>query len=514
MPDQFLSTVQEGYHNFEGSSVTLGTGIYDGRPLENAEIRIPLRTLNRHGLISGATGTGKTVTLQVLAEQFSKNGIPTVLMDLKGDLSGLAASGSSNKHIVKRFSYLNEEWSPKGFSLELLSLAEGEGTKLKATVTEFGPVLMAKILDLNDTQRGILAVLFKYCDDQEIPLIDLQDLKKLLQYATEDGKEEFESEYGRIHSSSVSTILRKILELEQQGANRFFAERSFDVNDLVRHDSEGNGMISVIRLSDIKDKPKLFSTFMLSLLAEIYSTFPEVGDRDKPKICIFIDEAHLIFEEASKELMDQIESIVKLIRSKGVGIFFCTQTPSDIPNEVLGQLGLKVQHALRAFTAKDRQDIKRISQNFPISDFYQIDKVLTSLGIGEAFITAINEQGIPTPLVATLLRSPQSRMGILGREEIQSLLESSLISHKYNQELNRESAHEILNKKIKQAKEQESSVPEELNLKTGTKKRRTDGVEANSLLEELSKNTMVRQVGRTVGRELVRGLFGVLGLKR
>lgn len=512
MENKFLSTIQEEYNGFEGSYVTLGAGIYNGNAYNNAEVRVPLRTLNRHGLIAGATGTGKTVTLQVLAEQFSLNGIPTVLMDLKGDLSGLAATGTSNKHIVKRFSYLSDQWTSRSFPLELLSLSDGEGTKLKATVTEFGPVLMAKILDLNDTQRGILAVLFKYCDDKEIPLIDLQDLKKLLQYATEEGKEEFESEYGRIHSSSVSTILRKILELEQQGADKFFAERSFDVNDLVRYNSEGNGMISVVRLTDIKDKPKLFSTFMLSLLAEIYSTFPEVGDLDKPKLCIFIDEAHLIFDEASNELLDQIESIVKLIRSKGVGIFFCTQTPSDVPSAVLSQLGLKVQHALRAFTAKDRKDIKRISENFPITEFYKTDEVLTSLGIGEAFITAINEKGIPTPLVATLLRSPQSRMGILNQEEINSLLEKSDISNKYNQEINRESAHEILNEKIQKAKKQEPTIPENLNKTTGTKKSAPS--DDNSLLAELSKNTMVRQVGRTVGRELVRGLFGVLGFKR
>ena len=512
MENRFLSTIQEEYNGFEGSYVTLGAGIYNGTAHNNAEVRVPLRTLNRHGLIAGATGTGKTVTLQVLAEQFSLQGIPVVLMDLKGDLSGLAASGTSNKHIVKRFSYLSEEWSSRDFPLELFSLSEGEGTKVKATVTEFGPVLMAKILDLNDTQRGILAVLFKYCDDNDLPLIDLEDLKKLLQYATEEGKEEFENEYGRLHSSSVSTILRKILELEQQGADKFFAERSFDVDDLVRSDAGGNGMISVIRLTDIKDKPKLFSTFMLSLLAEIYSTFPEVGDLDKPKLCIFIDEAHLIFDEASNELLDQIESIIKLIRSKGVGIFFCTQTPSDVPNAVLGQLGLKVQHALRAFTAKDRKDIKRISQNFPITEFYKTDEILTSLGIGEALITAINEKGIPTPLVATLLRSPQSRMGILNQDEINSLLKKSEISDKYNQEIDRESAHEILNKKIRKTKEQESSIPGDLNKTTGTK--RAPDSDNSSLLAELSKNTMVRQMGRTVGRELVRGLFGVLGFKR
>lgn len=522
MQEKFLSEMAAEYHQFEGDYVTLGAGMLEGEAQQNAEVRIPLKTLNRHGLIAGATGTGKTVSLQVLAEQFSLKGIPVVLMDLKGDLSGLAAEGTNNKHIVKRHSFLTEEWTAGRFALELLSLSDEPGVRLKATVTEFGPILMAKVLGLNDTQRGILAVVFKYCDDNDLALINLDDLKKVLQYATGIGKEAISEEYGSINKSSVSTILRKILELETQGAEKFFQELSFEVDDLVRHDEDGKGVISVVRLSDIKDKPKLFSTFMLSLLAEIYSTFPEQGDSDKPKLCLFIDEAHLIFDEASKELLDQIESIIKLIRSKGVGIYFCTQRPTDVPNEVLSQLGLKVQHALRAFTAKDRKDIKRISENFPDTPYYKTDEVLTSLGIGEAFVTALNEKGIPTPLVATLMRPPMSRMGILDETELKSLLRESKLISKYEEEIDRESAEEILGAKMKKAKEDEAKTlreeeAEKVEITRTTSARSTSRRSAKkeeSTFTKISKNTMVRQVGRTIGRELIRGLLGVLGIKK
>ncbi|MFT6167552.1 MAG: DNA helicase HerA-like ATPase [Vicingaceae bacterium] len=521
MQEKFVSEMAAAYQ-FEGDYITLGAGMLNGEAQHNSEVRIPLKTLNRHGLIAGATGTGKTVSLQVLAEQFSSKGIPVVLMDLKGDLSGLAAEGTTNKHIVKRHSYLSEAWTSGRFALELLSLSDEPGVRLKATVTEFGPILMAKVLGLNDTQRGILAVVFKYCDDNDLALINLEDLKKVLQFATGVGKEAFSEEYGSISKTSVSTILRKILELETQGAEKFFQELSFDVDDLVRYDRHGKGVISVVRLADIKDKPKLFSTFMLSLLAEIYSTFPEQGDAAKPKLCLFIDEAHLIFDEASKELLDQIESIVKLIRSKGVGIYFCTQRPTDVPNEVLSQLGLKVQHALRAFTAKDRKDIKRISENFPESEFYKTDEVLTSLGIGEALVTALNEKGVPTPLVATLMRPPMSRMGILNDTELKDLLQESQLMAKYNKVIDRESAEEILGAKMKQAKEDETQVlrleeAEKIEKSKTTSSRRTTRTSTRkeeSTLTQLSKNTMVRQIGRTIGRELIRGLMGVLGIKK
>lgn len=510
MQEKFIEHINLGY-TFKGPSILVGSGIYDGSP-HKAEVRIPLKTMNRHGLIAGATGTGKTVTLQVIAEQLSHHGVPVLLMDLKGDLSGVASAGTTNKHIVHRHSFISGEWEAKGFPVELLTLSDEPGARLRATVSEFGPVLVSKILNLNDTQGGIISLLFKYCDDNKLPLIDLKDLRKILQFSTGEGKEKIKQEYGAISSTSVSTIMRKIIELEQQGADRFFGEMSFDVEDLLRKDKDGNGFLSILRLTDIQDKPKLFSTFMLCLLAEIYSKFPEQGDSDRPKLCIFIDEAHLIFKEASRDLKSQLESIVKLIRSKGVGIYFCTQNPTDIPDEVLSQLGLKVQHALRAFTAKDRKAIKRTAENYPISPFYKTDEILTSLGIGEALITALNEKGIPTPLAATLLRPPMSRMGILDDKEIKGLVKSSAIAEKYNEEIDRESAFEILSAKIKKAEIEEQVEVKNVTQTKTTSRRRVK--EEDSMLESLSKNTMARQIGRTVVREVMRGLLGVLGIKR
>jgi DNA helicase HerA-like ATPase len=332
-----------------------------------------------------------------------------------------------------------------------------------------------------------------------LPLLDLKDFKSLLNHLTGDGKEEIQKNYGNVSSTSVGTILRAIIELESQGAEVFFGERSFEVSDLVRLDAYGRGIASILRLTDIQDRPKLFSTFMLCLLAEIYQSFPEAGDLDKPKLCVFIDEAHLIFKEASDALIDQIESIIKLIRSKGVGIYFCTQNPYDIPEAVLSQLGLKVQHALRAFTEKDRKAIKKTAENYPISEFYKTDELLTSIGIGQALISALNEKGIPTPLAATHLRAPMSRIGVLSSDEIQSIVAASSIATKYNEVIDRESAFEILSKKIKE------TVTEE---KTNKKSQK----EEKSTLEKLSENTMVRQVGRTVMKEVARGLLGVLGL--
>ena len=302
-----------------------------GEAVNKAFVKVPLKTLNRHGLIAGATGTGKTKTLQVLAENLSDKGIPVLLMDLKGDLSGLAQPSPGHPKIDERHGQIGMPFEPKNFPIEVLSLSEQDGVKLRATVSEFGPTLLSRILDLTVTQEGIVAVVFKYCDDNKLPLLDLKDFKKVLQYATGTGKAEFTKDYGRISTSSTGTILRKIIELEQQGADLFFGEKSFEVDDLTRIDEDGRGYINIIRLTDIQDRPKLFSTFMLSLLAEIYDTFPEQGDSDKPELILFIDEAHLIFKEASKALLDQIESIVKLIRSKGIGLYFVTQNPTDVP---------------------------------------------------------------------------------------------------------------------------------------------------------------------------------------
>ena len=454
MPSQeeFFSHIEKGYKT-KGDYLIMGSAIYEGEPVREAFVKIPLKTLNRHGLIAGATGTGKTKTLQVIAENLSDQGIPVLLMDLKGDLSGLAKPSPGHPKIDERHEKIGLPFEPKRFPVEILSLSEQDGVKLRATVSEFGPVLLSRILDLNETQEGIVAVVFKYCDDNKLPLLDLKDFKKALQYATGAGKKEFTEEYGRISTSSTGTILRKIIELEQQGADLFFGEKSFEVDDLTRIDEEGRGVINIIRLTDIQDRPKLFSTFMLSLLAEVYATFPEQGDSDRPELILFIDEAHLIFKEASDALLEQIESIVKLIRSKGIGLYFVTQNPTDVPDEVLAQLGLKVQHALRAFTAKDRKAIKLTAENYPLSDYYDTKEVLTSLGIGEALITALDEKGRPTPLAATMLRAPMSRMDILTPAELKQEISSSKLVPKYNEAIDRESAYELLNEKIERAEE-------------------------------------------------------------
>lgn len=507
--EQFLEEIAERYA-FDGESIILGASMLDGEVNTESFVRIPLETLNRHGLIAGATGTGKTKTLQILAEQLSGKGVPSLIMDIKGDLSGIAVASDGHKKIDERHDAIGLPFIADSSPIEFLSLSDEKGVRLRATVSEFGPILLSKILDLNNTQSGILSVIFKYCDDNRLPLLDLKDLKKTIQYVTNEGKDAFKEEYGRISTSSTGTILRKLIELEQQGADLFFGERSFDVDDLCRIDDNGQGVVSVLRVTDIQDKPKLFSTFMLQMLAEIYSTFPEEGDLDRPKLCIFIDEAHLIFDEASDALLDQIEVIVKLIRSKGVGVFFVTQNPTDIPEEVLSQLGLKIQHALRAFTAKDRKAIKLAAQNYPLTDYYKTDKLLTELGIGEAIVSALDTKGRPTPLVHTYLRAPQSRMDVLTDREINEIISYSSIIDRYNEVVDRESAYEILTGKIETAQSEE--IQEELRQQQ--EKARKSSRREKSTLEKVVNSTTTRQIGRTVARELTRGLLGVLGIRK
>lgn len=499
---EFTAAMQAGY-TFEGEAIELGGPLFRNECPPGTGVRLPLRMMNRHGLIAGATGTGKTKTLQVLAEQLSLKGVPTLLMDIKGDLSGLAAPAQPSPHIDKRQQKMGIPWEPLHLPVELLSLSREPGAQLRATTSEFGPVLLSRILELNETQSSVLALIFKYCDDRGWPLLDLEDLRAMLRFATGSGKQELESAYGRVSGASVSTIMRKLVELEQQGAGSFFGERSFDPQDMLKL-RDSKGVIHIVRLTDIQDKPRLFSTFMLCLLAEIYATFPEVGDADKPKLVIFIDEAHLIFDNATKPLLDQIESIIKLIRSKGVGIHFCTQDPSDVPEKVLGQLGLKVQHALRAFTGKDRTTIRRTAQNYPLSAFYDAEQLLTSMGTGEAMVSALGEKGRPTPLAHTLVRAPGTRMDVLTPVEIQALVAGSELVPKYNEVINRESAAEILAKRLQVHQEEQPESPAR-----SRRKREQPGT-----LEQLSKNTMVRQLGRTAMREFTRGLLGVLGVKR
>jgi len=496
--DDFVKAITEG-NTFKGDSITIGSAILDEDTITNTDLKIPLKTMNRHGLIAGATGTGKTKTLQVLAENLSEKGIPVLLMDIKGDLSGLAKPSPGHVKIDERHEKIGLPFNAKSFPVEVMSLSEQNGVRLRATVSEFGPVLLSRILDLSDAQSGVVAVIFKYCDDNKLPLLDLKDFKKVLQYATNEGKKEFQEAYGRISTASTGAILRKVVELEQQGAELFFGEKSFEVEDLTRVSDDGRGYINIIRLTDIQDRPKLFSTFMLSLLAEIYETFPEQGDSDRPELIMFIDEAHLIFNEASKALLNQIESIVKLIRSKGIGLYFVTQNPTDVPEAVLSQLGLKIQHALRAFTAKDRKAIKLTAQNYPDTDFYNTADVLTSLGIGEALVSALDEKGRPTPLAATMMRAPMSRMDVLSDSELNSLNSESKLVKKYNQEIDRESAYEMLNEKIKKAEEvkakDDERIEKEKQRKTSKKRSSSSGYKRiNPIVKVLTSATFIRAV--------------------
>lgn len=504
--EAFLEYIHDGY-SFQGEHIKLGCAMLDGEIVTGADVFLPLKTLNRHGLIAGATGTGKTKTLQVIAEALSDASVPVLLMDIKGDLSGVAAAGNNNPKIEERYQKIGGSWSPSAYPVELLSLSNEKGARLRATVSEFGPVLLSKILELNDTQEGLVAMIFKYCDDNKLPLLDLKDFKKVLQYVSNEGKAEMEKDYGKISTTSAGTILRKVIALEQQGADRFFGETSFEVDDLMRISDDGRGIISIVRVADIQDRPKLFSTFMLSLLAELYATLPEEGDLEKPKLVMFIDEAHLIFQEASTALLQQIETVIKLIRSKGVGIFFCTQNPMDIPPSVLGQLGMKVQHALRAFTANDRKAIKQTAENYPLSDFYKTDELLTQIGIGEALFTCLNEKGQPTPLAATMLVSPRSRMDVLTAAEADTLVNSSSLAKKYNREIDNESAYEILTAKLQEAAEKSAEEKEEKTAAKGGKQK-----QEKSVLETVLTSSAARQVGRTAASIITRGLLGALGL--
>ena len=500
----FIEDINKGY-TFKGECYQLGCGMLDGKVIPEAIINIPYRTLNRHGLIAGATGTGKTKTLQVLAEGLSDASIPVLLLDIKGDLSGLGAPGSINDKITERYKLLNLEYKPAAYPVELLTLDSKEGVRLRATVSEFGPVLLSKILELNDTQAGFVAIIFKYCDDQKMPLLDLKDFVKVLQFISNEGKKELEKDYGKISTASTGTILRKAIELQQQGADTFFGEKSFEVDDLMRISDDGRGVVSILRVPSLQDRPRMFSTFMLQLLAELYAVNPEEGDLDKPKLVLFIDEAHLIFRDANKALMSQIETIVRLIRSKGIGVFFCTQNPTDIPPAVLAQLGLKIQHSLRAFTAADRKMIRQTAENYPETTYYKTEDLLTQLGIGEALVTALNEKGAPAPLVHCMMGSPRSRMDILTEDEIRAIVSQSKIAAKYNQETDPVSAYEMLTEKIEEATQAAAKDKAE---KEAPKATRETAKKEKTIFDD----PVVRSMTRTAGNTLVRSLLGALGL--
>ncbi len=482
----------------------LGGVVLDSLPVDGQQVTLAPQTLNRHGLIAGATGTGKTKSLQVLIEELSEIGVPSLVMDIKGDISGLGAEGTSNKVIETRAQHIQMPWKGKRFPIEFMSISEEPGLPLRSTISEFGPVILSKILMLNDTQTSLLSMLFQFCDDKKLPLVDLNDLKTVLRYAGSEGKEEIQRMYGLIPITSAQALMRKVTQLEQQGGTLIFGEPSFDTMDLCRRNANGQGMINIIRLTDVQSKPGLFSAFMLALLAEVFEVFPEKGDLEQPELMIFIDEAHLIFKNASKELLDQLDTIIKLIRSKGIGIVFITQTPDDIPENILSQLGFKLQHALRAFTARDRKAIKLMAQNFPASDVYDVEKLLTELGIGEALISTLDKKGRPTPIVHTLMRPPYSRMDMLTPAEINAILHTSDLIDKYEKTVDRESAHEILTERIKlmlEAEEKQKSVTR------GTAAGRT-----RSATKSPFEKIMTSPVTNTIARELTRGILGIFGI--
>ena len=452
MDQAFRDEMTSGYGLTEPALI-LGSPMLAGEVDNDVRVQVALSMMNRHGLIAGATGTGKTKTLQVLAGELSKAGVPVFVADIKGDVTGIAVAGdATNPKVIERSTSLAWTFAPAGHPVEFLSLSGKLGAQVRATVHSFGPLLMGRVLGLNDTQTEILSLIFKYCDDNNLPLLDLKDLEATLKYlASDDGKAVL-ADYGGMSAASVGVLLRSIVVLEQEGADTFFGEPEFEVADLLRTTADGLGMISVLELRDVMDKPSLFSTFMLWMLAQLYETLPEVGDLPKPKLCFFFDEAHLLFDNASDALLAQIERTARLIRSKGVGVYFVTQAPTDVPSSVLAQLGNRVEHALRAFTPDDADALRKTARTFPMTTHYDVEKTITALGIGEAFVTVLSPRGTPTPLAATRLVPPDSLMAALPDADLQARIAASPFSTKYGQAVDRQSAYEMITARLASAK--------------------------------------------------------------
>ena len=448
MDDAFVREMSEGYA-FDETSLSLGAPMLAGEVVAGAPVRLPLSMVNRHGLVAGATGTGKTKTLQILAGQLSDEGVPVFVSDVKGDLTGISQPGdAAAPPIVERARQLGIAYEPKEHPVELLSLSGALGAQVRATVSSFGPILLGKVLDLNKTQVSVLTLVFAYCDDQRLPLLDLADLRTTLKFlSSSDGKATLE-EYGGFSKATIGVLLRSIVELEAAGAEAFFGEPEFDVHDLMRTTSDGRGVVSLLELADVMDRPRLFSTFMLWMLAQLYAQLPEEGDLPKPKLAFFFDEAHLLFDEASDALMDQIELTARLIRSKGVGVYFVTQDPADVPSSVLSQLGNRVQHALRVYTPEDETNLRKAVRTFPKSEHYDVGETLTSLGIGEALVTVLSPKGVPTPLAATRLVPPDSLMDAVDDATRAQLIADGSLRAKYAQVVDRESAHEMITARL------------------------------------------------------------------
>ena len=493
--------------------ITLGAVMHEGAIDPQPLVRLPLSMMTRHGLIAGATGTGKTKTLQLMAEQLSAQGVPVFLADVKGDASGIAMAGSPHPKVDERARATGYAWSANAFPVELLSLTGKTGGQLRATVADFGPLLLSKVLGLNETQASVLSLVFKYCDDKGLLLLDLSDLREVLQYLSEDGAAELK-EYGGMSKATVGVLLRNLIGLEAQGADQFFGEPAFDLNDLFSVERDGRGLVSVLALSDVQDKPALFSTFMLWMLAELYAMLPEVGDLPKPKLVFFLDEAHLLFADASKSMRDEIEKVVRLVRSKGVGVFFITQHPRDIPETVLGQLGNRVQHALRAFTPDDEKQLRSTARTIPNTEFYEIEELLTTLGTGEALVSTLTAKGTPTLPFACHLVPPASRMGPLTESEIAPRLTTPQ-ARKYATAVDRESAREMLEKKHAalveaEAADSEAASGEKAGKMASTRSPRED----ESALGAFLRSPVARTIAVTIAGTITRSLLGTLMGKR
>lgn len=489
---------------FEGVALELGTVVVDGEVDPAARVRIPMRTMNRHGLVAGATGTGKTKTLQGIAEQLSRAGVPVVLADIKGDLSGLSQPGATNDKLSTRAAETGaDDWTPTGYPTEFVSLGtNGIGVPIRATITSFGPILLSKVLGLNETQESTLGLIFHWADKNGLALLDLKDLRAVITHLTSpEGKEDLKG-IGGVSAATAGVILRSLVNLESDGGDTFFGEPELDPSDLVRV-AGGQGVITLFELGAQAARPVMFSTFLMWVLADLFQTLPEVGDVDKPKLVFIFDEAHLLFADASKAFLDQVEQTVKLIRSKGVGVFFCTQLPTDIPNQVLSQLGARIQHALRAFTPDDQKALSKTVRTYPKTSTYDLEKALTSLGTGEAVVTVLSEKGAPTPVAWTRIQPPRSLMDTIGDDAIKSRALSSGLHNKYGQTIDRESAYEILAAKVAAAEQGPEAAPAP---------GRSSKAEEDSTAERIMKNPAVksflRSAATAAGREISRSIFG------
>ncbi|MFJ3787698.1 helicase HerA-like domain-containing protein [Kitasatospora sp. NPDC090091] len=517
LPPQ-VREIAAGYA-FTGPALDLGAVLLDGTAYPDAPVRVPLGVLNRHGLVAGATGTGKTKTLQLIAEQLSAQGVPVFLADVKGDVSGVSAPGAPSERTAARAAEVGQSWAPQGCPGEFYALGgQGEGIPIRATVTSFGPLLLAKVLDLNETQESSLGLVFHYADRNGLELYDLKDLTAVISFlASPEGKEELKG-IGGLSAATAGVILRSLTMLENEGAGAFFGEPEFDTTELLRTAPDGRGVVSVLELPAVQDRPRLFSTFLMWLLADLYQELPEVGDLDRPKLVFFFDEAHLLFKGASKAFLEAITQTVRLIRSKGVGIFLVTQTPKDVPADVLAQLGNRVQHALRAFTPDDAKALKATVSTFPRSPAYDLGEVLTTLGTGEAVVTVLSEKGAPTPVAATRLRAPQSLMGPIEPAALRAAVDVSALTARYRDAVDRESAYEKLAARAARPAAAEvpeaRDVPEEASGEEAERGGKEGGGLLGSLLSSPALKSFARSAGTQLGREISRSLFGTSRRRR